>query len=182
MCKSIIRSALLAILLLGFSIPGAALAGGGEKGCSNIGTWIGIAGPDDMSPAGWITTVIGKSNNEGVNVIEFPNYDPTLGIPLPPFKDAVLISNSRGNWVRTGGNTFDYTFTGFALDAENEPVYISKISGQVTIYGDCQFQYITAYLEAYAPDENPFTGVRLNPEPFYLGEFYGYRASVDLPF
>ena len=36
MRKSIIRGALLSILLLGFTIPGVALAGGGQKGCSNL--------------------------------------------------------------------------------------------------------------------------------------------------
>ena len=181
MSKSIMRKALLGFLLLGFIVPGAALAGGADKGCSNIGTWFGIAGPDDMTHTGFIASVMGKSNNRGINILEYPNYDPSLGIDEEPFKSAVRITDSHGNWVRTGGNTFDYTFSGFALNAANEPVYISKISGQVLLYGDCQYQYITAILEVFLPFMDPRHDEPIVP-PINLGEFYAYRAKVDLPF
>ena len=45
MRTSIIRYALVGILLLGLVIPGVTLAGDGGKGCSNIGTWFGVVGP-----------------------------------------------------------------------------------------------------------------------------------------
>ncbi len=179
MRKSIIRSALLGILTLVFAVPGVALAVGGKESCSLQGTWFGIVGPDDTRTVGYLLTAAGKSENMGTNIVEYPNYDPTLGIPDPPFSLAVTISDSRGNWVRTSGNTFDYTFTGFALDEFNNPVYISKISGQVTLYNDCQYADITATLEAFAPFTNPFLD-----DPILvtsLGEFSAYRARVDLP-
>jgi len=198
MRKNIIYGALLGILMLGFTIPGVALADGGGKGCSNIGTWFGVAPfPPDQMPApsvvippppwdvtyltGWVASALGKSNNEGTNIFEYPTFDPTFGIEDPPFSLAARIGNMRGNWKRTGGNTFDYTFMGFAFDASNMPVYIAKVSGQVTLFKKCQYQYTTAVMEVFLPSMNPFHDsgpIAVIP----LGEFYGYRAKVDLPY
>ena len=182
MRKCIIRGALLGILLLGFTIPGVALAGGGGKGCSNIGTWFGVEAPDDTRLTGWVASALGKSNNAGTNIFEFPSFDPTLGLSVAPFKDAVRIGSMRGNWKRTGGNTFDYTFMGFAFDASNVPVYIAKVSGQVTLFNDCQFQFTTALMDVFLPTMSPIHDQPINEEPISLGEFYGYRAKVDLPY
>jgi len=199
MRKSIIRGALLCILLLGFTIPGVALAGGGGKGCSNIGTWFGVSPslPDPTAPpveippppwdvtylTGWSVTVTGMSSNEGTNNFEYPVFDPTFAIlglnETPPFSQAARVGTMRGNWTRTGGNTFDYTFMGFAFDASNMPVYIAKISGQVVLIENCQYQYTTAIMEVFRPWMNPFHDEREWEIP--LGVFYGYRAKVDLP-
>ena len=194
MRKNIIRGALLCILLLGFAIPGVALAGGGGKGCSNLGTWFGV-GPvppgeqpppaEELMPppwhpmylAGYSVTVTGKSNNEGTNLFEYPTFDATLeGL----FPEAARIGSMRGNWKRTGGNTFDYTFMGFAYNVVNMPVYIAKISGQVVLINNCQYQYTTAVIEVFLPDMNPFDDEPMEPTPMSLGVFYGYRAKVDL--
>lgn len=181
MRKNIFYGALLGILMLGFTIPGVALAGGGGQGCSNIGTWFGVVAPDDTRLTGWVASVLGKSNNEGTNIFEFPTFNPTFGIEDPPFSLAARIGSMRGNWKRTGGNTFDYTFMGFAFDASNVPVYIAKVSGQVTLFNRCQYQYTTAVMEVFLPSMNPFHDsgpIAVIP----LGEFYGYRAKVDLPY
>lgn len=194
MPNNIIRGALLGILLLGFAVPGAALAGGGGKGCSNLGTWFGVAPTfppplpgtilpppwewDETYLAGWSVTVTGKSNNEGTNLFEFPTFDATLMGNIP---DAARIGSMRGNWVRTGGNTFDYTFMGFAYRADGMPVYIAKVSGAVDLIQDCQYQKTTALMEVYLPWDNPFAD---EVEPLMtipLGEFYGYRAKVVYP-
>jgi hypothetical protein len=182
MRADIIRGALLGILLLGFACPGIALAGDGEKNCSNHGTWFGVLDPmeGDMTLTGWTTTVTGQSGNMGVNVIEWPDFDPTLGLAFPPFDQADHISNMRGLWKRTGGKTFVYSFTGFAYNDMNMPVYIAKVSGTVTLLGDCNYEHITAYMEAFAPGDNPFLA-----EPFFftpLPDHWGQRAMLDLPF
>jgi hypothetical protein len=68
---------------------------------------------------------------------------------------------------------------GLAFDDAGLPVYIAKISGYVAISDDCQYQHITTVMEVFLPDVSPFDG-----EPVWvipLGEFYGYRAYVDLP-
>jgi hypothetical protein len=195
MRKHIIYSVLLGILMLGLMIPGVALAGGGGKGCSNIGTWFGVAPfpPDQMPPpsvvippppwdvtylTGWVASALGKSNNKGTNIFEYPTFDATLKGAFPL---ATRLGSMRGNWKRTGRNTFDYTFMGFAFDASNAPVYIAKVSGQVTLFRKCQYQYTTAVIEVFLPSMNPFD----DSGPIAmesLGEFYGYRAKVDLPY
>ena len=182
MRTDIIRGALLGILLLGFTAPGIALAGDDGKRCSNQGTWFGVTDPlnGDMSLTGWTTTVTGQSGNKGINVLEWPDFDPTLGMAFPPFKDAHHINNMRGVWRRTGGNTFAYSFTGFAYDESNEPVYIAKVSGHVTLLAGCQFERITAYMEVFAPGDNPFLGETLYEFP--LLDHWGQRAPLDLPF
>jgi len=182
MRNDIIRGVLLGILLLGFTVPGVALADGGGKGCSNMGTWFGVLDPlyGDMTLTGWTTTVTGQSANKGVNVIEWPDFDPSLGLTFPPFSDAHHINNMRGVWERTGGNTFVYSFTGFAYDESNVRVYLAKISGTVTLFDDCQLEEITAYMEAFAPGDNPFLA-----EPFFelpLPTHWGQRAPLALPF
>ena len=179
MRKNIIYGALLGILLLGFTIPGVALAGGGGKGCSNIGTWFGVVAPDDTRLTGWVASALGKSNNEGTNLFEYPTFDATLN---GMFSEAARLGSMRGNWKRTGGNTFDYTFMGTAFDASNVPVYIAKVSGQVTLFNHCQYQYTTALMDVFLPFMSPFYDQPINPEPISLGEFYGYRAKVDLPY
>ena len=201
MRNNIIRGALLCILLLGFAIPGAALAGGGQKGCSNLGTWFGVGPvppgepplpPGELTPppwkptylTGWSVTVTGKSNNEGTNLFEYPVFDPSFSaIPelagQEPFMYAERIGSMRGNWKRTGGNTFDYTFMGFAYGESNMPVYIAKISGQVVLVENCQYQHTTAIMEVFLTFMNPFHDVPIAVIP--LGEFYGYRAVVDSP-
>lgn len=202
MRKSIIYGAFFGILL-GFTIPGIAFAGGGGKGCSNLGTWFGVTpflpnpteppppmippppwDPDPTYLSGWSVTVTGKSNNEGTNLFEFPIFNPKIRPDLAvmePFKSAERIGSMRGNWKRTGGNTFDYTFMGFAYNASNMPAYIAKISGQVVLIENCQYQYTTAVMEVFEPDMNPFLDQPVYPGPISLGEFYGYRAKVVSP-
>lgn len=196
MRNNIIRAALIGILLLGFAIPGVAMAGGGQKGCSNLGTWFGVSPfpldptlpPPEIPPpapplpwndlylTGWSVTVTGKSNSEGTNLFEYPNFDATL---KGNFEEAVRIGSMRGNWKRTGGNTFDYTFMGFGYNASNVPLYIAKISGQVELIEKCQYQKTTAIMEVFWPNMRPFQDA--GPIVIELGEFYGYRAKVVPP-
>ena len=173
-----LRYVLAGILMLGLAFPAVTLADDDDdsdgRGCSNIGTWFGVIGPDDTTFTGWMTTVTGKSNNRGTNIFEYPYLDPTFGGAF----DAVRISSMRGNWERTGKRTFIYSFTGFAVDAENKPVYIAKVSGDVEIMPGCQFEYITATVELYHPLVNPLEGDWFHQE--VQEDHWGYRAFVDL--
>jgi hypothetical protein len=182
MRTGIIRGALLGILLLGFTVPGTALAGHHEKTCSNMGTWFGVLDPlhGDMTLTGWTTTVTGQSGKMGVNVLEWPDFDPTLGLNFPPFSDAHHINNMRGVWKRTGGRTFDYSFSGFAYNESNERVYIAKVSGSVTLLGNCDYEAISAYFEAFAPGDNQFLAEPIFETP--LPNHWGQRAKLALPY
>jgi hypothetical protein len=172
MRKSIIRGALLGIVLLGFTIPGATLADGAGKGCSIQGTWFGVMGVGDTRLTGWMINVTGKSANEGENNIEYPNFDYTLDGNFP---NVVSLSTMRGVWQRSGGNTFDYSFTGYAIDEFGVPVYIATVSGVATLIEDCRYEHITATMDVFLPftDTDPF-----HDDPylsFPLEPLYGYR-------
>lgn len=175
--KTIITRCILAgTLMLGLAIQGAAWAGGDGKGCSQQGTWFGVVSPEDTTLTGWIAVVTGKSENSGTNNLDYPTFDPTLGGNFP---SAVRISTTRGAWERTGGNTFNYTFMGIAVDEFGIPVWIAKVSGQSTLSADCNSETITAVLEAFLPSTSPFDGDPLFLAP--LPTHYGYRIHVDLP-
>jgi hypothetical protein len=188
MRTSIIRGALLGILLLGFTIPGMAFADDDERGCSNKGTWFGVMAPGDTRLTGFVATVTGKSEKMGTNSFEYPTFDPSFSnVPEledlasePPFVNAVSIGGLRGNWKRIGKNMFEYTFMGLAFDASGNPAYIAKVSGTTELFNNCQYQYVTAVMEVFLPWISPFDGDSIATIP--LGEFYSYRATVDLPY
>jgi hypothetical protein len=174
MRNGIFRSVLLGILLLGFTVPGIALAGDGGKGCSNYGTWFGVMGPGDTRLTGWMANIMGKSADEGTNNLEYPNFDVTLD---NNFESAVALSSMRGIWRRTGGKTFDYAFTGIATDEFGAPVYIATVSGVVTLLGDCRYEHITATMDIFLPFMSPF-----HDDPFMsfeLEPLYAYKMGFD---
>jgi hypothetical protein len=118
MRTDIIRCALLGILLLGLTSPDIALAGDSEKGCSNIGTWFGVAAPGDTRLTGWSVNAIGKSEKMGTNIIDFPTFDPKLEpdfAGVEPFMYAERIDTLRGDWKRVGKDRFEYTLHGSCL-------------------------------------------------------------------
>jgi hypothetical protein len=174
MRNDIIRGVLLGFLLLGFTVPGIALAGGGEKGCSNYGTWFGVEGPGDTRLTGWMANIMGKSADEGTNDLEYPNFDVTLDNSFP---HAVALSSMRGIWRRTGGKTFDYAFTGYATDEFGAPVYIATVSGVVTLQKDCRYEYITATMDVFLAGMSPF-----EDDPvvsFELEPLWAYKMAFD---
>lgn len=172
MRKSIICGVLVSIAL-GFTISGAVLADSAGKGCSIQGTWFGVNDVGDTRFTGWMITVTGKSANEGENNIEYPNFDATLGGNFP---NAVSLSSSRGVWKRTGGNTFDYKFTGYAIDEFRMPVYIATVSGVAKTIEDCSYEYITATIDVFLPTMDPFHDDPLFSIP--MDPLYAYRLTI----
>lgn len=173
MRKNTICGVLLSIAL-GFGIPGTTLADGAGKGCSIQGSWFGVMGVGDLQLTGWMITVTGKSANEGENNIEYPNFDATLGGNFP---NAVSLSTSKGTWKRTGGNTFDYEFMGYAIDDSRTPVYIAVVSGVATTIEECRYEHITATIDVFLPFMDPFHDDPLFSIP--MDPLYSYRLTLD---
>ena len=153
----VVRSALVGILMLGLAIPGVASAGWFNWGCWYQGTWFGVTAEDNPALSGWMVTVEGRSYWYGTNNLE---------------------------WMRTGHNTFVYTTTGFALDADRMPVYVSKMYGTVTVSEDCSSDVITSTIEIFPVGmdgviPNPF-GVT-SPIKLDFPETHAYRAFIDMP-
>lgn len=187
MKTSVVRSTLIAILMLGLAAPSIASAGFFNWGCRYQGTWLGVMSEDNQALAGWMVTVEGKFNFYGTNNLEATNaaFDPRIPVPDMPgvfaFETAVQMSTMRGNWMRTGYNQFIYTTTGFGLDANGFPLYIAKLSGHVTLGDDCNSNVITGIMEVFLPGTNPFIDEPPHIGPFAIPNAYGYRAFVDLP-
>lgn len=180
MNTKILRGAFATLLVVSLMIPGLAYAGDAGKGCSFQGTWFGVQNPEDARLTGWMVTVAGQSSNGGTNNLEYPGYDTTLGGAFPA---AVRLSTLRGAWQRTGGNTFAYTMTGIAVDANNLPVWFGKLSGNITLSSDCATETITGKLDVFVPGmtgyESPFDGTPVVTAP--LPTHYGRRVYLDLP-
>jgi hypothetical protein len=175
MKKGIGRHILVGLLMLGLATPGLAFADGKGQGCSFQGTWFGFD-PGTGALTGWMVSVTGQASNAGVNNLEYPNFDPSLG-----FLPATRISTLRGSWVRTGGNTFDYTMIGLATDSQLNIIWVGKLSGHITLSADCQTETIEGTtLEVFAPDQNPYSGELMIPV-VHLPTHYGFRTSVGFP-
>jgi hypothetical protein len=171
-----LRGVFATLLIVALTVPGLAFANGGGKGCSLQGTWFGVTDLGETMPTGWMVTVTGQSNSSGTNNLEYPTFDVTLGGFFPA---ADRMSTLRGAWERTGGNTFAYTMIGFVVDADGAPVWIAKLSGNITLVANCNYERIAAKLEIFLPGTSPFDGF-----PFHVIEMpihYGYRAYVDMP-
>ncbi len=168
----ITRIALVGIIAAALAAPGVAMAGG--QGCKMQGTWFGVDSYENKLLTGWMVTATGKSADHGTNNLEFPVFDPTLN---GTFETAVRLSSLRGAWHRTGGNTFNYSFMGYAVDQYNMPVWIGRVSGTATLSHRCSFETITATMAVYSPGMSPFESEPLFEMP--LDDHYGYRFQVD---
>lgn len=186
MKSQISRLLIAGAVALGLALPGLALAKDDQKGCSIIGTWFGVTDLDDKIPSGWVVTAIGKSENHGTNVLEFPTYDSTFGGIYPVLHH----SASRGIWRRTGGNTFEYSFMSLLVGdipatTEREALYYLRVSGESTLSDDCMSEVITAVMDFF-PVKTAL-GEYTNLSPFVdapawsmvLEPHYGYRYTFD---
>ena len=106
-----------------------------------------------------------------------PALDPTL---FGAFPTAVKTTSLRGEWKRTGGNTFAYTLIVLALDDTNQTVGLAKFTGGKVLEEDCTRMVVTVQMEVYEPFMNPFEEDPLGV--FDLGFLYAYPMRVDPPF
>ncbi len=179
-----LRYVLAGILMLGLAFPVMTLADDDDdsdrRRCSNIGTWFGVVGPEDSTLTGVFWTVIGKSENYGTNIVEQLNR-PTPSI-LDLFPGAVQTSSVRGDWHRTSNTTFAYTMTGYSVDVDGNMVGIVKFKGNVEMYDDCEFAYVTAKVDIYYPPNSPFAD-NDNPDipDFPFPGQWARRTHVELP-
>ena len=108
-----LRYVLAGILMLGLAFPAVTSANGDDdddgKRCSQIGTWFGVVSPDDLTLTGVMWSTMGKSENYGINILEQPNGDPTLGgfcpaavrsSPLLPMKQPFRLLLAHGIHAR----------------------------------------------------------------------------------
>jgi hypothetical protein len=171
--KAFCLAGILLVIIIGIialpSLSGAA----SRQGCQFQGTWYGFLTNGTL---GWTINVQGSSSSSGINNLDYPSFDPKLGVAFP---NAIRVTTLRGSWERVGGNTFAFTMLGMALDENNSTVWTGKLSGTNVLSDDCNTEYIENTLEVFLPTQDPFID-----EPYFaipLIGHYGYRAKVDPP-
>jgi len=169
MKTKIISSIFTCLLILAVSPSAFA----GKSSCSLLGGWVGY----DETGAISLLTYDGKSESSGASDLEFLALDPTL---YGAFPTAVKTTSLRGEWKRTGGNTFAYTLIVLALDDTNQTVGLAKFTGGKVLEEDCTRMVVTVQMEVYEPFMNPFEEDPLGV--FDLGFLYAYPMRVDPPF
>src|SRR5512138_1556346 len=107
---------------------------GGAKGCSIIGSWTTTLTPKFMPPDApdlnipWLNTLTGESSHSGTIVTTVPLWPVPFGE-----SGAVKVTDLRGVWERTGGNTFKFTQIGWGLNENNVGVIAFRNSGTTTL-------------------------------------------------
>ncbi len=77
----------------------------------------GTAGEEQMA---WVEVVGEEKNGISPVVMKVLNPDPAL---FGMFADVTTRTDSVGTWVRTGPNTWDYTYVGYGTTGTHEPGY-----------------------------------------------------------
>ncbi|MEJ2383713.1 MAG: hypothetical protein P8Y54_04865 [Xanthomonadales bacterium] len=103
----------------------------GNDNCQYIGSWFGYDANDNVS---WTSQAVGSNSAAGTMLLELPGFDVTFG---GLFDVVNVTGNLKGAWARTGGNTFSYAAMGFATDVEGDAVWAVRLTGDVTVTGDC---------------------------------------------
>jgi hypothetical protein len=171
--RSTVRRGLLTILAAClFGASGMATAAGTGNDCSPLGTWLEVK-PGTHELAGFLSTVIGQSNNQGTMIVENPGFGAALGGLFPGSVDG---SQDRGVWERTGGRTFKYTLVGTHVDSSGVIVWIRKFNGTITMTDNCKTEKITAVMAVYQGTDDPFEGTPMFEVD--LGDLYAHRLTL----
>jgi hypothetical protein len=163
--KSLIRLMLATLI---FTVP--LFAGAANRGdCKLFGSWIGY----NESGAWWTTTADGQNASKGTLNLEAPGS-------VVYFQGATAVTELKGAWKKTGGNTYDWTVLGFPYDASGNTLALAKLSGKDTMSEDCNIIYVTdVVLEVFAPTADVNTDAPLSTG--YFPDHEGHRIQINLP-
>jgi len=120
-----------------------------------------------------MSTADGQNASHGTFNLEVPGS-------ILFFPGATAVTELRGVWEKTGGNTYEWTAIGFPYDATATTLVIAKLSGKDTIGEDCNTLYATdIVMEIFLPDADLNSDDPISTAPFPNHE--GYRIKVNLP-
>jgi hypothetical protein len=159
----------LALLLLVLAVP--VMANGSKDGCKVTGSWHGYDGGGNIW---WTSTVDGQSASHGTTNLEIPGA-------VMLFPGAAVMTEMKGQWKKTSGNTYDWTVVGFPLDEFAAPMLIAKVSGTNVFYDDCDMMWVTdIVMEVFPPFANIYSDPPMAVDTSFL-DHPGFRIKVDLP-
>lgn len=166
--KAFLRLTLATVLLL-VTIP--AIAGGNKDGCKLQGSWYGH---DGDGIAWWKSTADGQSASHGTLNLEVPSS-------VQFFPGAVTVTELKGQWKKTSGNTYDWTVIGYPLDATANTLFIAKVSGRDIMGEDCDTLLVAdIVMEVFLPTAKIDLDSPIMIETSFP-DHPGYRVKVDLP-
>ena len=158
----------LATLFLLLSAP--AIADGGKGGCKATGSWYGY---DESGSIWWISTVDRQSASHGTINLEIPGSANLFG--------AFAITELKGQWKRTSGNTFDWTVVGFSFDENIASHLIAKVRGTNVFDESCDKMMVTdIFMEVFLPTADIYSDPPIDTDDSFL-DHPGFRIKVDMP-
>ena len=159
---------LCAVLVLP-TIP--ALAGQHEGDCKASGSWYGY---DEYGSIWWTSTVDGQSASRGTLNLEIPGSVNFLDSPFS-------VTEMKGQWIKIGGNAYDWTAVGFPFDENAASLLIVKVSGTNILGEDCDSMMVTnIVMEVFPPTADVYTDTPLAVDTSFV-DHPGFRIKVDLP-
>ena len=122
---------------------------------------------------------MGPNASGGTMLLELPGFDITFG---GVFDVVNVTGNLKGVWERTGGNTFSYAGMSFATNAEGEAVWAIRLTGDVTVTGDCDVLEVESTLMSVFildPGYDPIPVWQREPDigPLPFAPHNGYRVK-----
>ncbi len=90
--------------------------------CDPRGIWTGrqARGPAGEEQMAWVEVIGEEKNGISPVVMKVLNPDPAL---FGLFPDVTTRTDSVGSWLRTGPDTWDYTYIGYGTTGTHEPGY-----------------------------------------------------------
>jgi hypothetical protein len=159
----------LCVILAVLTLP--AVAGHHEVDCKAGGSWFGY---DEQGSIWWTSTVDGQSASHGTLNLEVPGS-------VNFFDGAFAISELKGQWEKTGGNTYDWTVVGIPFDEYAASLLIVKLSGSNILDEDCDMMMVTnLVMEVFPPVADIYADDPAAVDTSFP-DHPGYRVKVDLP-
>lgn len=152
------------------------LSASANDSCQYIGSWFGYDADENVS---WTSQAVGPNSSAGTMLLELPGLDITFG---GAFDVVNVTGNLKGAWERTGGNTFDYAGMGFATNAQGEAVWAVRLTGDLTVTGDCDVLEVeNTWMSVYIldPEYDPVPVWERAPDigPVPFAPHNGYRIK-----
>jgi len=161
------------LVLTTFILMFAAPVFAGEKSeadCKLLGSWMGY---DASGSAWWTSTADGQSASHGTLNLEVPGS-------VLFFPDAMSVTELRGVWKKTGGNTYDWTVIGFPYDVIATTLVLVRLSGKDTISEGCDTVFVSdVVMEVFLPDADLNSDIPISISPF--PDHWGHRIKLSLP-
>ena len=148
-----------------------AVAGDHEGDCKAGGSWYAY---DEYGSIWWTATIDGQSASHGTMNLEVP-------ASVNFFDGAFAITEMKGQWMKTSGNSYDWTAVGFPFDEDAASLLIVKVSGSNILGEDCDAMMVTnIVMEVFPPFADIYTDVPDAVDDSFP-DHPGFRVKVDLP-